>query len=393
MIWTEHADSTLRMFLENMVAESSLAQKYGLEASPQSIVDASREALWDVIHRSIPLARVMDQSDLVLHAEGPGVKDDSPSLSAFNWLAGTAEQTIRRLSGSLFDLLERDARQLGKALDLRVTGIAPGSLYMGFALLAPQGGLIASEDEPVFAEIREALHLLPVLTGAIGEEEISPAASEMVPDAAERDAVFTALHRLSPTGKRGIHTLDLTAPNGKGGTLSQRERTVLADALRRPNLTNRKHGKFAGEVREIDLDTQRMQLRHVTNVGSLRCVLPALSKDKAKHLLGELVSVTGDYESDRNGRPRLILVEEIQELPKAAIQVDLIGASRLTSFPIAALQLAEVSRAADAGADMEAIAKTLGVSSRELQAAVDLIRRMPDALQRMLKRVSHANCC
>lgn len=317
MSWTDHANQTLQAFLENIVAEGKLAQQYGIEATPAQIVDASREVLYDVIHRSLPLARVMDHSDLVLHAEGPGVKGESPKLSAFNWMAGTAESAIRRLSSSLFDLFERDAKRLAKALDLRVTGMAPGSLYMGFAIVPPEADLIPLEDEPVFAQIKAAVHQLPTLTEAIEDESLTQAATEIMPDPAERDAALAALYRLSPTGKRGIHTLDITAPGTKRGVLSQRERVVLADALRRPQLANRKQGMFTGEVREIDLDSRRMHLRNVPGVGSLRCVLPELDSGMAKHLLGEFARVEGFYEADRSGRPRLMLVDAVHPLDKA----------------------------------------------------------------------------
>lgn len=318
MNWTVHANETLRMFLENMVNEGRLSQTYGIAATPAQVVDASEEALRDVIQRSLPLARIMDASDLVLHAEGPAVRDDSPRLAAFNWLAGTAERAIRKLSGTLFDLLERDVRRFERALDLRITGMAPGSLYLGFAIAPPEADLIAASDEPVFDRIREAVHRLPALSGAIDENAVSAEAQEIVPDAAERDAAFMALHRMAPTGRVGIHTLDMTSPGSPRGTLSQRERVVLHDALRRPLLNNRKPGAFAGEVREIDLDAQRMHLRGVAGIGSLRCVLPALDREQAKLLLGEFVRVSGEYEADRQGRPRLMIAERFESLPRSA---------------------------------------------------------------------------
>ena len=92
---------------------------------------------------------------------------------------------------------------------------------------------------------------------------------------------------------------------------------MLADALRRPHLANRRRGAFTGEVREIDLDARRMHLRKVQNVGSLRCALPALDNAKAKLLLGEFARVEGEYEADRDGRPRLMLVENAEALPRA----------------------------------------------------------------------------
>jgi hypothetical protein len=311
MSWTDHANDTLKMFLENIIAEGRLAERFGIDASSKDIIDASSDALQDVIHRGLPMARLMDDSDLVLHAEGPAVRGESPMLSAFSWMAGTVQASLRELSRSIFDLLEKDAKRLSRNLDLRVTGTAPGSLYMGFAIGRPEGGLFVGDREPVIAHIRDTVHTLPSLSLAIGDDEISPSAVEIVPDAAERDSSLAALLRLAPTGKRGIHTVDIAAPGFGRGTLSQRERVVLTDALRMPTLANKRYGTFVGEIRQIDLDTRRMHLRNVTGVGSLRCALPILDLHQAKLLIGEQVRAEGEYEVDRSGRPRLLLVQRI----------------------------------------------------------------------------------
>src|SRR5690606_6804055 len=125
-------------------------------------------------------------SDLIFHAEGPAVRGNAPSLSAFNWLSGTTEQAIRKLSTAFFDLQERNAKKLAKALDLRLTGLAPGSLYLGFAIAPPVSRLLTLDDEPVFARIKEAVKMLPSVSDAIEDEALSPLVSELLPDAAER---------------------------------------------------------------------------------------------------------------------------------------------------------------------------------------------------------------
>lgn len=306
-----------RALLENMVAMGQLAEKHGQSVSAAELVTANEGALLDIIRTSFPLENLLRTSDLIFHAEGPAVRENAPSLSAFNWLSGTTEQAIRKLSRALFDLHERDAKKLARALDLRLTGLAPGSLYLGFAIAPPAPTLLAFGDEPVFAQIKEAIRLLPSVSDAIGDESLSPVVAELLPDAAERDATIETLHKMSPTGRRGIHSLDIAVPGVSHGKLSQRERVVLADALRRPTLVNRKKGTFVGEVREIDLDANRLHLRNVAGVGSLRCVLPTLDSGAAKTMLGEFARVHGEYEADKNGKPRLMLVERAEPLPSA----------------------------------------------------------------------------
>jgi hypothetical protein len=316
MSWTENADHKLRMLLENMVAEGLLAKQIGIDATPAQIVGASHEMLLDVIHSSLPLARLMDTSDLVIHAEGPSVKDDSPKLDAFNWLTNTAERTIRKLSGSLFDLSSRDARHLSKSLDLRLTGLARGSLYAGFLIESPAGDLLDPEDEPVIQSVRDALRQLPEVTQFIQDEQINPEIIEFIEDPALRDTSMDALYRLAPTGRVGIHTIDIAAPGRRSAKLSQRERIVLKEALNCPRGGNRKEGAFSGEIREIDLDAHRFHLRGVAGVGNLRCVIGNIGKAEAKDLIGEFVRINGDYESNREGKPRLMMVHSFEILQR-----------------------------------------------------------------------------
>jgi hypothetical protein len=316
MSWTENTDQTLRMLLENMIAEGLLAKQVGIDATPAQIVGASHEMLLDVINCSLPLARIMDTSDLVLHAEGPSVKDASPKLNAFNWLTNTAERTIRRMSVNMFDLSSRDAKHLAKALDLRLTGLARGSLYAGFLIEPPAPDLIASEDEPIIRSVREALRQLPEVSQFIQNEQISQGITEFIEDPALRDTAMDALYRLSPTGSVGIHTIDIAAPGTRSAKLSQRERVVLRDALISPKGGDRKPGAFAGEVREIDLDARRFHLRGVAGIGNLRCVIGNIEKTDAKSLIGEYVRVEGDYESNREGKPRLMMVHSFEMLQR-----------------------------------------------------------------------------
>lgn len=317
MTWTEHANDALIMYLENMVAEGTLAHQLGMGATPAQIVSASRQALYDVIQISMPLARIMDASDLTVHAEGPALRESTPRLSAFNILASTAQRSLRTLSAGLFNLLERDAKTLMRLLDLRLTGMAPGSLYLGFALAPPDEDLLPSSDEPVFESVRTAMRQLPTVSAFIGNEDISEGIDELLPDPAQRDNAIMALFQMSPTGRNGISSIDIASPTSKRAQLSPRERVILKQAVTQPRMNERKHGTFVGDLLEIDLSKQRFHVRNVRNVGSLRCIAPpSFDVVSARNALGEQVRVTGDYESDREGRPRLMAVTRIEAIPR-----------------------------------------------------------------------------
>ena len=208
--------------------------------------------------------------------------------------------------------------RIAKGIDLRLSGFAPGSIYAGVRLEPMQGNLLEGPGEsPIYQEVRAAIRAMPSIPTFVDDESLNDALFEAMPDPARRDAGLSAALHLSPTGRIGIHTLELSVPGGIPAKLSQRERVVLRDALRHPKLGNRQDGRFVGEIREIDLDTARFHLRNIPGMGAIRCVLPTVTADTAKPLLGAKVRVTGEYETDRQGRPRLMLVSSIEPMPNA----------------------------------------------------------------------------
>lgn len=317
---TTHAteiDEKITFLRDQITDMQALAGEIGASAE-----DAARpyfDMLQSLYVTDLPLARMLDNSDLIVHLEGPAVRDEAPQLAAVNWLAATALKSLRSLSAGVFDLTGHDARAFMRLLDLRLTGFAPGSLYAGFALRAPPDDLLPAADEPVVRDVRDAIRQLPRISVFIGDDGLDAGIRDELPDPARRDNALTALLRLTPTGKLGVHSLVITAPGAQSATLSQRERTVLQAAVARPQLNRRKHGAFTGELLEIDLSSRRFHVRNIPHVGTLRCVAPTgFERVHAKAALGEQVRVTGDYETDRSGRPRLMLVQTIKPLPAPA---------------------------------------------------------------------------
>lgn len=311
-------DNTLqqtRMFLENMVGLAVNAKMAGLELTTEQVVEPTLAKIVEIAELHFPLAKVLDNSDLVLHAEGPGAGHAMPWLSALNWVTSTAETNIRKLATAFFDMKGADGKSLARRVDPRLTGIASGSLWVGIRLDGvsdPIMGMNTDADTPTLAE---ELHQLPRLVRFIDDEGMRPGIEEASPDPAMRDIGLSTLLRFAPTGRKGIHTLELVSRTEGSASLSQRERVVLKDVLDKPKMLASRNGSFVGEVREADLDKTRMHLRGVEGIGTLRCVVPELSAEQARILLGRRVRVVGNYQVDRNGRPRLIFVERFEEAP------------------------------------------------------------------------------
>jgi hypothetical protein len=102
-----------------------------------------------------------------------------------------------------------------------------------------------------------------------------------------------------------------------------RERIVLKQSVDKPLLRKTRHGSFVGYLRAADLDKHRLVLRAVDGVGSIRCITSSELDKHSRKLFGGRVRVTGTYESDRTGRPRLLRVEEIQEAAEPAMRLAL----------------------------------------------------------------------
>lgn len=320
--WVNQVHAKASILHDQIMAAKEMQRLSGVDTS--LVADNYRELLERLYTENLPLANLLDTSDILLHAEGPATSGHTPSLHAFNWLCQTAEKQMRLLAKTTFDLSEGDARRLANKVDLRLTGMAPGSIYAGFKIQHTETApLIEGSDEAIFKIIKETITQLPIIPEFIGDEVISGHINDVIPDSAIRDAMLMATMNLAPTGQLGIHTVELSSPSTHkpSAGLSQRERVVIREALKKPTLNNQKQGSFVGEIREIDLDAKRFHLRGINGVGTLRCILPEHYRENdSKTILGDMANVSGQYECNADGRPRLLIVSDIEKnhTPKAS---------------------------------------------------------------------------
>lgn len=307
--WVEQVHGRAGVLLDQMLAWQVAQEQTKVDISGS--IAQLRKMLESLYTEEMPLAKILDNSDLVLHAEGPSTTSDAPGLHAFNWLCGAAEKQIRTLAKSIFDLSDINSKLFAKRLDLRFSGFAPGSIYAGFSLSTIDSIMGSDEPEPVYEILRHAIRQLPTIPEFIGDERVSAGISELMPDPALRDASLEALFKLSPTGRAGIHTIDISSPDANKNALTNKDRVVLREALSKPMTKSKKFGRFVGEVRAIDLDSSRILLRNIDSIGALRCVFPGASDESGKSILGKLVCIEGEYESDASGKPRLMFAQKI----------------------------------------------------------------------------------
>jgi hypothetical protein len=317
--WVNSLHSRASILHEQIALAMEAQRVHGVDMA--GMIATYQSKLAEVYGDSLPLAQLMDTSDLILHAEGPAARHHAAGSGAVAWLCSEAEKRIRQLGMAALKLSGEAVQSAEKDLRILLNGLAPGSLYLGFSVdsaqrMAGNQQAFALEDlMPALDTVRDAVRALPSVPQFIGDESVDAGFSETISDPVLRDATLMAAYHLSPTGKRGIHTVEISAPRSGNvlGSFTNRERVVLREsAVRAPLMRRTVKGSFVGELREVDLDARRFHLRDVPNIGSLRCVLGDLNAETARRLIGHGVKVSGDFEADAEGRPRLMRVESVE---------------------------------------------------------------------------------
>lgn len=274
-------------------------------------IPAQADLLRRIYEEEMPLARLMERSQLVLHAEGPGAAHDAPLLDALKWLTSATSSVLAFMAREWFFSFGADGKSLAKRVNWRITGMAPGSVWLGIRADAPPADLLG-EDAELVAQLGDVLKRLPLAARFIDDEGLRIGVHEAFRDPADLDVTLEALLKLTPSGKAGIHSVGLTSTTEGMVSLSQRERVVLAEVLRKPKSARLREGAFVGDVRSVDLDRHRMTLR--TSDGAIRCAIHGLTPEMARAMLGRAARIEGRYETDSNGRPRMLYVRDAKPL-------------------------------------------------------------------------------
>jgi hypothetical protein len=318
-----HLHQRAAILHEQIAQAHSIAKRSTVDMS--GVIATYQSLLATLYGDELPLAQLSDNSDVIFHAEGPGARHHAALSSLVAWLCDEAERRLRQLTVAALRLSGSAGEAASRDLQVLMNGVAPGSLYIGFSLGSaardqaqddkehdPPVQLFDSED--VLGRARIAIGNLMLVPRFVREAELDAGIVEAINDPEQRDAALVAAYHLSPTGKRGVHTIEISAPRQAepAASFTNRERVVLRDrAVRRPLLRTPKQGTFVGELREVDLDAYRFQLRGIDAIGSLRCALDGLTAELARKHIGKSVRVTGAYEVRADGRPSLMKVDEI----------------------------------------------------------------------------------
>jgi hypothetical protein len=302
------------------------SQIQGHEVSQQierEMCEPYLDILEEIYTREYPLAEAMDSSDLVVRLNGDAVDQESPRLSIISSYFTKIRTQVTSLAKVLAHM-DSNVRRLPKQFDLTLTAYGRGSVIMGFALPSiqqledsPEGRLLFGENDLLYSAAREAMKTLGVVSQAVSQGGGAHELAAIVPDADVRDAAMVAIKNLAPSGRVGVKSVAIGGKSIGGltsGMLTTDSRERMRRELKSPVLGD-ETSTISGQIREMDLDARRFELRHVfdSEANSVRCKYPWESDLEAKSWLNMHVRVTGKVERDKSGRPRLMDVEQIEK--------------------------------------------------------------------------------
>ena len=313
--WSKQVRSQARLVIDQIAVTRTRLLELGVDQSDS--LNSYYAMLENLFSRDLALADVRDNSDLVIRVEGNAF-DQNPRLQLVTSVFENVTNQVTDLTKAILGLWA-DGRVTPAAIDLGVTGIARGSLILGLSAnpqKRPRRGELLGEHDTIVTSTKKALKIIDEVAHAVYKDPESVSVEEVshvVADPKVRDAALVALQRIAPSGRRGIDTVSVSAAADRKppAELTVEHRRAIRQSLFKPVIRGDEI-QFQGNVREIDLDARRFDLRGIANeqVRDVRCAYRDVPGVNPKHLLGATVRVRG-------------LVERADEVPRLMSVLDL----------------------------------------------------------------------
>ena len=316
--WSSEIQHRIKTILAAIEGSKDWGRMMGLSEAQLSSFTAEYDQMLEELYTDdLQLAHLLDEADLVIGAKGPSADMKGAPLSL---VASLIDMTRREVNGVVRAISSARGKRMPKAYEPAFVGLARGSIYIG--VNAPEGGEGIFPDDPMLKAVKTAMQSIKVVSKLVAEESDIDTIAAIVPDPAVRDAALKAVQNLSPNGRSGVDQVIIGGSATEiGGTISdgtavltKNSRTSARDMSKKPRKES-ETGEFKGEVREIDLDSRRFELRRISGLDesiSIRCVYPDKFVKTAHKWLDQFITVSGIYERDSEGFPRLMHVETVR---------------------------------------------------------------------------------
>ncbi|HKI62295.1 MAG TPA: hypothetical protein VKA31_08385 [Mariprofundaceae bacterium] len=300
------------------------AVEKGLDGiATQNLIEPYNKLIDNLYTHDMPFARARDGSDLVIRAIGPSMSERATRLISVDSLFNKTRKQIQKIAKAIAGISDV-SRSFPKDVDLLLTGVSPGSFIFGLALppvdqMQKQPLLYTGEDDPLYQAMKAAVSSLSILSLHVDGDIDDEGLKQALPDPGVRDALMIAAADMSPSGKGGVDGITFYSNEReyeKAKPLTPKTRKLFKQRIVSPVISS-EAGEFIGIVREIDLDANRFEIRQVEGYGGIRCIFKSLSNEQARKMLGAPIKVSGNFDRDKNGAPRLMEVTRVAEVPRS----------------------------------------------------------------------------
>ncbi len=327
--WQQLVDRKARALIEQIAAAHEWVRVHG-GGDPAFFEDMTADQfqwLRELYETELPLAKMLDESDLVLELEGPALKLAHPRISLVTRTFQHVQKQVNSVAKTMVGHPPNKKRfRLSQDMELGFCELARNQgLRFGFSIPDPPPSTdsILGENDPTFMAVRDAVCAIRQFSVSVGEVEgqgenaIAEHAREVFQDPRLRDAALVAVKELAPRQRDGVATVrvggkGIEVPNVRPMTIATRK--SLAHLMIAP-VRGGKDFQARGEIREMDLDARRFDLRGITEgqQSDLRCVYGKdIAEPVAKTWLGRPALVEGKIERDQNGKPRLLQITKMK---------------------------------------------------------------------------------
>ncbi|MDX6574858.1 MAG: hypothetical protein QOE96_811 [Blastocatellia bacterium] len=327
--WRSVLDYKARILYAQIVRlQREVEENGGSESLLDEMSEPYVELLKSMYAEDYPLAKAIEDSDLLLRLEGPAISRENPRISVITGVFGRVRLQVTKVAKAVAHIAEMKGTP--DEMDLGLSAFAKGSLILGFTLpsteqLSEKQGQSSLFAEDYYRAAKEAIRTIGLVTRHVTEGRSLDELSEIIPDVRVRDTALFAVKELAPTSRSGINSvrvsgkdivsLDLDRP------LTPAIRDEVHKRLQHPVTANQSSIEEApislvGAVREMDLDTHRFDLRQIENmeINDVRCSYLDAGDEEAKQWLNKHVRVTGMVERDATGRAKLLEITEPVEM-------------------------------------------------------------------------------
>jgi hypothetical protein len=301
--WTAHTRDRIREVQDGLLSMAQWASEAGADPSAtEMLLHPYREQLETLYERDMPLAKLADRSDLLLHVHGSAASAPSPRVSLLTRLLTLTRDQVTRLAKQFGGVT---TVRVPPSLDMGFVGVAEGSLFLGFSADATDGGNLT----------RDAVQAIAAASWLVAHNRTIAELAETIPDPAARDMAIAAVRHLSPSGQIGVTEIDILGREiARPTSLTTETRRHARGIMTQRHATTNKPVSFVGTVREVDLDASRFEIRNVEGqADDVRCA-HELEEDEVKRLMDKRVRVKGTPEYGARNTVRLLWVDEVEAL-------------------------------------------------------------------------------